>query len=156
MAKFKEILGTEIWQFMLLPVPPKIFHRVELGRIGRKKLDRQSIVGAPDKLTDHSATMTSKAVPYHQDFPADMAQQVFQKLHHLGAANRTGKQTKVKLSPTQPLQAPPHMGGVVFNSAFLLDQIGYPRRRPQLGGIPSGLGSLCKLGLHSSQIGCTE
>jgi len=102
MAKFKEILGTEIWQFMLLPVPPKIFHGVELGRIGRKKLDRQSIVGAADKLPDHSATMTSKAVPYHQDFPADMAQQVFQKLHHLGAANRTGKQTKVKLSPAHP------------------------------------------------------
>jgi|SRR4026207_934507 len=102
MTEVKEILRTEVWQLMLFPVPPQIFHRVELGRIGRKELDGQPILDAPDKLTNHPATMTSKPVPYHQDLPLDMAQQVLQKLHHLGTANRAGKQTKVKLSSSSP------------------------------------------------------
>ena len=46
--------------------------------------------------------MASKPIPYNQDFAPDMAQQVSQELHHLGTADRTGKQSKVKLSPGYP------------------------------------------------------
>ena len=46
--------------------------------------------------------MASKPIPYNQDFAPDMAQQVSQELDHLGTADRTGKQSKVKLSPGYP------------------------------------------------------
>ena len=48
------------------------------------------------------------------------------------------------------------MGRVVFYSTFLLDQIGHPNSRPQLGLISSDLGSLLEFVLHASQIGRAE
>ena|SRR5688572_14763683 len=84
---------------MLFPVTPKILHRVELRGISRKKLNLQSAALSKDEIVDQAAAMTSEPVPDDQHLASDVAQQVFQELHHLGATNRTGKQAKIKFSP---------------------------------------------------------
>jgi len=87
---------------MLFPVPPQVLHRVKLGGISGEKLKLQATVLLKDKVFNQTAAMTSKPIPYHQELLADMTQQVFQKLHHFGAANRAGKQPKVEISPRHP------------------------------------------------------
>jgi hypothetical protein len=87
---------------MPLPVPPQILHGIKFWGIGGKKLQFQSTSGSNNKFTDHPTPMASQPVPYDQDLTPDMTQQVFQELHHLRTADRTGKQTKIKVSPRYP------------------------------------------------------
>ena len=84
---------------MMLPISPQVLHRIKLWRIGWKKLKLQPIVLPKDKVLDQPAAMTSKPIPDHQDLAPNMAQQVPQKLDHLGTSNRPWKQTEVKIIP---------------------------------------------------------
>src|SRR6266542_2334831 len=84
---------------MLFPVTPKILDRVEFRGISRKKLQLQTAALFKDEIIDQAAPVASEPVPYDQHLASNVAQQVFQELHHLGATNRTGKQAKIKLSP---------------------------------------------------------
>ena len=84
---------------MLFPVTPQILHWVELRGISRKKLNVQPALLPKDKIVDQPAPVASEPIPDDQHLAPDMAQQVLQKLHHFGTANRSRKQAKVKIAP---------------------------------------------------------
>lgn len=95
-------LWAEVGQFMVLPVPPQILHRIELRGIGRQMLKHDSAILPSHKVLNQPTTMTAKPIPDHQHFPWDMAYQVAEELNHLGTSDRSGIQTKVKTPPTNP------------------------------------------------------
>lgn len=56
-AEVSKRLGTEVGNLMLFPVPPQVFHRLELRRIGRQILNFNAPVLATHKALDQSAAM---------------------------------------------------------------------------------------------------
>ena len=63
MAELPKRLRTEVRQFVLLPVRPKIFDGVQFRGIGGQKLQPEAATLLADEVPDQSATMTSQAIP---------------------------------------------------------------------------------------------
>ena len=70
---------------MALEVAPQVFHRVEFWSVGRQPFDDHPSAGAGNMLRHQPAAVDGRPVPDDQKLPRDMALQVFEELHDLGA-----------------------------------------------------------------------
>ena len=99
-TEFSKILRTKIRQFMMLPVPPQVFDRIELRSIGGKTLKLKPSVCTCKKLSDQFAPMRRRAIPDHQQVPFDMSHQMLQKKDHFRASYCTRKQSEIEVPPS--------------------------------------------------------
>ena len=99
-AQLAERFGTEVGQFMVLPVTPQILHRIKLWGISRQKLQDQPTLLLIDHRSDHPAVMSPKPIPDHQHLSGQMAQQVTEEIDYLRASDRTRIKPEVKLIPS--------------------------------------------------------
>jgi hypothetical protein len=54
------------------------------------------------KVPHHPTAATAQPIPHDQQPSREVAQEMFQKLHHLRAADRAGKQPRVEVPPRHP------------------------------------------------------
>jgi hypothetical protein len=101
-AEFNKILRAEIGQFMLLPVTPEVFDRVEFRSISGQafQFEPGALAGGP--ALDQAAAVRRKAVPDDQQLAWDVAQKVGKKLNYLGTANGAWEEPEIKLPPGYP------------------------------------------------------
>ncbi len=52
--------GTEVRQFMMLPVAPQIFDWIQLRCIRRQTFQNESALSFGDKVSDHASRVTPK------------------------------------------------------------------------------------------------
>ena len=86
---------------MLLP-SRDVFHRVELRGIGRQKLDLDVPLGEFDELPHQAAAVGWQSIPDNQQRLVDVTQQCFEKVDHLGLADRAGIEPEVEVAQRQP------------------------------------------------------
>jgi|SRR3954471_3012182 len=79
-SQFGEILGTEVSQFVMLPMRPEVFDRVQLGCIGWQELQVDGALLALDILANQPAAMCLEPIPDDQKFSvAQMPPQRFEE-----------------------------------------------------------------------------
>ena len=75
-----EVSGTEICQFVMLPVRPEVFDWVQLRCIGRQELQVDATVLAFDIFADQSTAMRLEPIPDNQQLSvAEMPTQRFEE-----------------------------------------------------------------------------
>lgn len=99
LAELNQVLGTEMREIMLFPMPPDIFHRIELRRIGWKKLNLPLPRGFVHKIPDQAASMASKPIPDDEKITRDMVHKMREELDDLRTSDCARKQSKVKGPP---------------------------------------------------------
>ena len=67
-SQFGEVLGTEVGQFVMLPMRPEVFDRVELGCIGWQVLQVDGALLALDILAHQPTAMCLEPIPDDQKF----------------------------------------------------------------------------------------
>lgn len=87
---------------MMLHITPNIFHRIQLRRISREKLQLQSSLRCRYEICDKFAAMTFEPIPNVQNLSGDMPQQMTKKRHYPLASNRSRVQTKENIPPREP------------------------------------------------------
>ena len=65
-SQFSEVLGTEVGQFVMLPMRPEVFDWVQLGRIGWQELQVDGALLALDILAHQSTAMRLEPIPDDQ------------------------------------------------------------------------------------------
>src|SRR5438046_6642241 len=63
LAELPIICRTNIRKFVLLPVAPDVFHRIQFGSVGGKILDLDSAVGLVDLVWHEAAAVGLEGVP---------------------------------------------------------------------------------------------
>ena len=56
-AELAEVSGTEVGEFVSLPVAPDVLDGIQFGSVGRQVLERQTPVLRRDKILDQSAAV---------------------------------------------------------------------------------------------------
>src|SRR5260370_31002878 len=87
---------------MLFPVAAEVLHRVEFWRVSGQALQFESGPLAGDPVLDQATAVSGKAVPDDQQPAWDMAQEMSQKLDHLGTANGSWKEAEIETPPRYP------------------------------------------------------
>ena len=82
----------------LLDVKSRTHSNMTTG-LGGQELQPQSAALLAHKVPRQPAAVTAQPVPDGQQLARNVAQQMLQKLHHLRAADRAGKEAKVKIPP---------------------------------------------------------
>ena len=75
-----------IGRAVILEVAPHVFDRIELRCVRRQPLDREPRVDRPPVL-ELSAPMSVESIPYQNDVPAKMAEQLAREDDDLGRAD---------------------------------------------------------------------
>jgi len=65
-SQFGEVLGTEVGQFVMLPMCPEVFDGIQLGRIGRQELQVDSALLALDIFAHQPTAMRLEPIPDDQ------------------------------------------------------------------------------------------
>jgi hypothetical protein len=100
LAQLRDVFGTQIGEFMMLPVTPQIFSRIQLGCVGGRKLQLQPTVLTCYKVAYPLTPMRCRSIPDYQDLAGDVPQQVRQELHPFGTAYRPRKQPETEVPPS--------------------------------------------------------
>lgn len=85
-TEIRKGFGTEIGKFMLLPVAPKVLHRIEFRSIGRQGLKIDPAILLPHKVLHQPAPMNGSTVPDDKNFAVDVAHQMGKEFNHLGTS----------------------------------------------------------------------
>jgi len=79
-SQFGEILGTEVGQFVMLPMRPEVFDWVQLGRIGWQEFQVDGTLLALDILAHQPTAMCLEPIPDDQQLSvAQMSPQRFEE-----------------------------------------------------------------------------
>src|SRR3990170_6523260 len=110
---------------MVLPVPPQVFHRVELRRVRGQSLD-----GNPPSLLlqvfpYQPAAVAGQAVPDDQQLSRQVARELPQEIDHLWTADRPGIDAEVEVP-----QGDPGDGRERLPVEVILEHRGLPTRGP--------------------------
>lgn len=95
-------MRTEVGQFVLFPVTPDVFHRIEFRGVGRQPLDRESAPLRADKLRDQPRPVLRQPVPDHQKLARQVAQQMAKEIDDLGGVDGAGVEPEIKILPGNP------------------------------------------------------
>src|SRR6516162_10348459 len=98
-AQFREAHRAKVREFMLLPVRPQIFHRVQFRSVGGQELQPDAPTLLAHEVPDQTTAMALQPIPYHQQLAANVTQQMGEKLHYLRTADAARKQPEVKVPP---------------------------------------------------------
>ena len=83
---FIEFTKTVVGGSVIFEVTPDVFHRVELRCVWRQPLDREPRIDRPPVL-QLLAAMSIESIPYQNDVPAKMTEQIAQEGNDLGRAD---------------------------------------------------------------------
>jgi len=101
-AKRKVVLRAQVGKFMVLPVPPQEFDRVQLWGIGRQLLD-DNPPSLPRQVLPYQPTaVAGQAVPDDQQLSRQVAREVPQKIDHLWTADRPGIEAEIEVPQGDP------------------------------------------------------
>lgn len=92
-GQVKEIFGTEVGQFVLLAVPPNVFHGIEFRSVGRQVIHMDAPPLPSDKIAHRSTAMRRQTIPQNQQLGGDMSLEVLQELDYLWSLD-TGNNRK--------------------------------------------------------------
>lgn len=98
-AELPGVLRTGIRQFMLLPVTPDVFDRVEFGGVRRQVLDHDAAFLGGDEILDQGAAMSGQPIPDDHHGTAQVPPGVFEKLHRVRGAEGVGRHPEVEVPP---------------------------------------------------------
>ena len=98
-TQFPEAFGTEVRQFVMLPVRPQILHRIQFRSIGGQELQPDAPALLAHEVPDQTAAMALQPIPHHQQLAGNVAQQMGEKLDHLRTANAARKQSEIEVPP---------------------------------------------------------
>src|SRR5713101_5231692 len=87
---------------MVFPVAPEVLHRVEFRSVSGQALQFEPGLLAGDPVLDQAAAVRGQAVPDDQQPAREMAQEMSQKLDHLGTANGSWKEAEIETPPGYP------------------------------------------------------
>src|SRR3984893_2594348 len=87
---------------MLFPIAPEVLHWVAFWRVGGQALQFESGPLTGDPVLDQATAVSGKAVPDDQQPAREMAQEMSQKLDHLGTANGSWKEAEIETPPRYP------------------------------------------------------
>ena len=95
-SQFGEVLGTEVGQFVMPPMRPEVFDRVQLGCIGWQVLQVDGTLLALDILAHQPTAMRLEPIPDDQKFSvAQMSPQRFEEGDDLRRPHRALHQFEV-------------------------------------------------------------
>jgi hypothetical protein len=101
-AELAERLRAEVRQFMVLPVAPHVFDRIELRRVPRERLQRDPAALSAHVVVDDAAAVGGQPVPDDEQLPAEMALEVREELDDLRAFDWSGEEPEVEAPPRDP------------------------------------------------------
>jgi hypothetical protein len=87
----------QVGDLMFLEMPPKIFDRIEFGRISRQGFDDQPLVGAGEEISDQSTAVDHGAIPDDQQAAGQVAQERPEKLDDLRPFDRTRVNLEIEI-----------------------------------------------------------
>jgi hypothetical protein len=87
---------------MVLPVAPHVFDWIELRRVPRERLQRDSAALRADVVVDDAAAVRGQPIPDDKQLAPDMALEVGEKLDDLRAFDRPGEEPEVEAPPCDP------------------------------------------------------
>ena len=102
LAELAERLRAQVRQFVMLPVPPHVLGRVELGSVAGKILEHDPAALRGDVLPHDPAAVRGQTVPDHEQPSAKMALQVGEKLDDLRSLDRSWEESEVETPPRDP------------------------------------------------------
>ena len=117
-AELGEVPWTKVGHLMLLPMRPQVFDGIELGCVGRQKLQLNIATFGVDVIADQAATMGLQTIPNDKEFAAgQLAAEIFEESDELGSANRAVDELEVDI----PEGDAGHRGELVPSEAILQD-----------------------------------
>ena len=131
--QFPSLVRDQIGNLMALEVPPHVFHRIKLRRIGGQPLDSDAAFGGADVVAHQHAAMDRGAIPEDEHFPRHMPLEMLQKFNYLEAFDAAGMNLEVE---------PPQSQGANDREAFpiegFLQDGGLPAWGPSAGAGGAG------------------
>ena len=97
-VEFPNVSGTEVGQFVLLPIAPQILDRIEFGSVGGQPLNVQPGGVLLKEVLDQPAAMHRRAVPDQQDPAGQLAMQLAEETDDLGTLDGTGMQLEIEVA----------------------------------------------------------
>ena len=82
---------------MLFAIPPDVFDRIELRRIGRQTLQMDAAALLSDIFPDQSATVCGQTIPDDRQPAAHVLLEVFEKLDHLRSLDAAGEESEIEI-----------------------------------------------------------
>src|SRR5438477_1862378 len=96
LAELPIICRTNIRKFVLLPVAPDVFHRIQFGSVGGKILDLDSAVELVDIVAHETAAVGRQTVPDQKQRLANVLHERLQKIDDLRTLYRTSVQPEIE------------------------------------------------------------
>ncbi len=98
-AELGEIARAEVGQFVVFPVAPYVFDRIEFRRVGWQALDGEPAPLRADELRDQPRPMLRQPVPDHQELARQAAQQMAEEVDDLRRTDGAGIEPEVEVPP---------------------------------------------------------
>jgi len=130
---FIEFTETVVGGSVILEVTPHVFHRVELRCVRRQPLDREPRIDRPPVL-QLLAAMSIESIPYQNDVPAKMTEQIAQEGNDLGRADvfvRMPVQEQPQVMPFGREGQRPDGGNLFVASCTVMKDGGLASRSPR-------------------------
>jgi hypothetical protein len=102
LAELPIVLGTNIRQFVLLPVGPDVLHRIQFRSVGGKILDLDSAIELDEIVAHQTAAVGRQAVPDQKQRLANVPHQRLQKIDDLRTPDRTDVQAGREAQESKP------------------------------------------------------
>jgi hypothetical protein len=100
-AEIPDVLGAEIGQFGLLPIPPQILDGVEFGGVGGEAFDVELGLFPLHIGLHQPAVVDGRPIPQQQDLAGYLAVEGFEEGDDLRAFDRAGVEPEVEVAPGQ-------------------------------------------------------
>jgi len=101
-AQIPAVFWTKVGQFVIFPVAPDIFGRVEFRRIGWQTFRHDMVTERSNEVFDQMTAMNGGAIPDQEESSREAAYQALQKLNNLRAFDGSLEKTEVKVVKAQP------------------------------------------------------
>jgi hypothetical protein len=96
-----DILGAKVGEFVLFPIAPEVFNRIEFGGIGGEISHGEMVAVDFQVAQDPPAATDLGAVPDNEEFTWEEALELTQEGDDLGGADRAPVQSEAKRSDAQ-------------------------------------------------------
>lgn len=99
LGKVLPVPRTEVGEGVPFEVPPDVLGGVQFGGVGRESGQAQSIADCGQEVSDVATAVSGQAIPDHQEFAADLAQEATEEVNHLRRPDRPRIEPEVELPP---------------------------------------------------------
>lgn len=96
-AELRVVGGAQVGKFVLFPVGPDVFHRVQLRRVRWQESELDVAMQRIEEVANQAAAVHRQAVPDNQHPSPQAAPQLAEEVHHLLPSHRARIQLEVKV-----------------------------------------------------------